>query len=206
MSAGAFASEMQLVTRDSQLLAADTVMLGATPSVFLQAVQSYWLTELMSGCYLWYLFYLHAAIFCTIFATDDFIQRFANWIFSIFAIGFSGYLIVPAIGPAFAFPELFQTPLVGGPITSFNAWVVEQGSNRVDAFPSLHVLVTCSLLVFDYRHVSRRFAWMLLPSIGTIISTVYLRYHYLVDLLASVVLLLISIAVFRCPRKSDELY
>jgi membrane-associated phospholipid phosphatase len=39
-------------------------------------------------------------------------------------------------------------------------------------------------LAFDRRHSRRRFRLFLVPVVGLWLSTVYLRYHYLVDLLA----------------------
>jgi len=197
LSAGSLVVALQSPVRDAQLLALDEAMCGVTPATGFQSVQSYWLTELMSGCYLSYLVYLHAAILHVIFVSVDKVQRFANWVLSVFAIGLPGYLLVPALGPVFAFPELFEIPLVGGPITSLNNWVVEHGSTRYDAFPSLHVLITAALLVFDYRQCRRRFVWMAVPSLGIFVSTIYLRYHYLVDLLASIVLLFFALIFFR---------
>lgn len=206
LSAGMFVVDMELPVRDAQLLAADEALFGATPSTALYRFQTYWLSELMSGCYLLYLVYLHAAILYVCFIPDEKVQRFGNWLLSIFAIGLSGYLMFPASGPGFAFPELFKTPMPGGPITEFNGWVVASGSNRFDAFPSLHVLITSALLIFDYRYHPRRFTWMLAPSLGIFISTIYLRYHYLVDLFASMALLLVAISISSLSKDSDELH
>jgi len=205
LSAGSFVVALQLPVRDAQLLAIDEAICVVTPAIRFQSVQSYWLTELMSGCYLSYLVYLHAAMFYVVFASVDKVGRFANWILSVFAIGLPGYLLVPAIGPLFAYPELFEMPLVGGPITSFNSWVVHRGSTRFDAFPSLHVLITGALLVFDYGQYPRRFAWLVVPSLGLFVSTIYLRYHYLVDLLASIVLLILALVLFRHRETSHAL-
>lgn len=205
LSAGSFVVALQLPVRDAQLLAMDEAMCGVTPATGFQSVQAYWLTELMSGCYLSYLAYLHVAILHVIFVAVDKVQRFANWVLSVFAIGLPGYLLVPALGPVFAFPELFETPLVGGPITSLNNWVVQHGSTRYDAFPSLHVLITAALLVFDYRQCRRRFVFMAAPSLGIFVSTIYLRYHYLVDLLASIVLLFFALIFFRHRETSHVL-
>ena len=43
--------------------------------------------------------------------------------------------------------------------------------------------------MFDFQH-RRAHLWVLAPTVGLWISTVYLRYHYGVDLLAGVVLAL----------------
>ncbi|TWU11139.1 phosphatase PAP2 family protein [Allorhodopirellula heiligendammensis] len=203
LSVGSFVVAMRLPTRDAELLAIDEAMFGVTPAVRMQLLQSFYLTELMSGFYFSYLVYLHAALLCVVFQSVGQAQRFANWIFSVFAIGLAGYLLVPAQGPQLAFPELFETPLVGGPVTALNRWVVQRGSTVYDAFPSLHALISWALLVFDFRGCRRRFVWMVVPSLGIVVSTVYLRYHYMVDLLASVVVLSFCLPVFRHQEQPD---
>jgi membrane-associated phospholipid phosphatase len=82
------------------------------------------------------------------------------------------------------YPEAFSVPLSGGFLTRLNATIVAQGSSVYDVFPSLHVLVTCVLLNHDWRYVRRRFQVMVLPALGLLFSTIYLRYHYAVDLAA----------------------
>ncbi|HMJ67231.1 MAG TPA: phosphatase PAP2 family protein, partial [Candidatus Binatia bacterium] len=63
-------------------------------------------------------------------------------------------------------------------------------------FPSLHVLITCILLDHDSRHVRWRFWTMVIPALGLLISTIYLRYHYGVDVLVAFVLFLVLRTTF----------
>jgi membrane-associated phospholipid phosphatase len=114
-----------------------------------------------------------------------------------------GYLLVPATGPALAFPDLFSEPLSGWLLTAVNRAVVEHGSSVYSVFPSLHVLITCALLAFDRRHCPRRFKFMLLPTIGLFASTMYLRYHYAIDLLAGAGLFLVVLFFFGERRSAD---
>jgi membrane-associated phospholipid phosphatase len=66
------------------------------------------------------------------------------------------------------------------------------------AFPSLHAAVSSVALIFAWRHV-RAFFWILLPfALGLWVSTIYLRHHYFVDLLAGWTLA--PLAVFVAPR------
>ncbi len=80
--------------------------------------------------------------------------------------------------------EAFNVPLTGWAVTRFNAMVVENGSNGVDVFPSLHCAVSCFLLFFDFRNARWRHRVYLVPCVGIWLATIYLRYHYAVDLLA----------------------
>ena len=75
-------------------------------------------------------------------------------------------------------------PLAGGFPTRICYDFVALGSSFYDIFPSLHILMTCVLGDFDGRETRWRFWIMILPAIGLGASTLYLRYHYAIDLLA----------------------
>ncbi len=169
---------------DAALYAADAVLFGETPAVGCQAWTTPSLTDLLSACYLSYHVYMTAALLHALWKPAAYSRRFAPYLFAGFTVGLPGYLLVPAIGPAKAFPHLFSVPLSGGFLTQLNAAVVANGSSVYDVFPSLHVLETCCLLAHDWRHQRGRFWLMLLPVVGLVVSTIYLRYHYAVDLLA----------------------
>jgi membrane-associated phospholipid phosphatase len=123
-------------------------------------------------------------------ATPIFRQRLSACLFTAFAVGYAGYLLVPAVGPASAYPNLFTSPLPRGELGRILMEIVADGSSRYDTFPSLHVLITCMLLAHDWEAFRRRFWIMLGPSVGLFLSTIYLRYHYGVDLLAGLLLFL----------------
>jgi hypothetical protein len=176
--------------RDGALLAIDEAMFGKTPAIFWERAATAWLTNLMSLCYMTYHFYLAVAVGHAGLVPNVASQRLSVYLFTGFAIGFAGYLLVPAVGPARAYPELFRGPLPGGTPARLIAEVAAAGSSGYDVFPSLHVLITCILLDHDWRQVRRRFWMMVVPSLGLLISTVYLRYHYGVDVLAGFLLFL----------------
>ena len=115
----------------------------------------------------------------------------------LYGIGFLGYSLVPAAGPWVHMAGEFAVPLTGGWMTELNARVIGAGSNGVDVFPSLHCAVSAYLLVFDWRHRRWRFAAYVLPCIGLWVSTVYLRYHYFIDLVAGFALAAAALAVAR---------
>jgi membrane-associated phospholipid phosphatase len=71
---------------------------------------------------------------------------------------------------------------------------------KLDAFPSGHTMITVAVLIVAWRR-ARRLFWVLLP-VGTLLifSTMYCRYHYLVDVLAGIVL------AFATVPLGDRLY
>ena len=92
---------------------------------------------------------------------------------------------------ALASPQAEKTGEWQGGIARLIGEVIAWGSSGYDVFPSLHVMVTCILLEHDWREVRRRFWIMLGPCIGLFISTIYLRYHYAVDIFAGFLLFLL---------------
>ena len=170
---------------DATLLGVDRRLFGETPSVAWQAWAHPWLTDVMSACYAFYQAYLHGMLIlmvCTRSAMA--VRHFGDGLYAGFAVGFVGYLLVPALGPGPAFPSLYTHPLAGGAAPCFNHRIVGKGAALYGTFPSLHVLVTLILLDHDWRLCRRRFWWVLGPVVGLLASTIYLRYHYAVDLLA----------------------
>jgi len=178
------------VLRDRPLLAIDEAMFGHTPAIFCERTATPRLTDIMSLCYMTYHVYLPIAVAHAVLRLNTASRRLSAYLFTGFAIGFAGYLLVPAIGPALAYPELFRDPLEGGTPARLIAKVVTAGSSRYDTFPSLHVLITCILLDHDWREVRRRFWIMVAPALGLVVSTIYLRYHYGVDVIVAFLLFL----------------
>ena len=169
--------------RDSELLRLDRLLFGETPSVLLQRVITPLLTNAMSAFY-----FLHLVappvLAYVLYRRDR--RLFREFLFAILlsgVIGSAGYLAVPATGPQVAFPELFQVPLQGNvfdPITR----ILETARAPRDVFPSLHVGVSTIVLYYAFRQ-GRVPGLLLLPFVaGNWISTLYLRYHYLIDVFA----------------------
>lgn len=173
---------------DAELLALDRWLLGETPSVWLEQWISPWLTDLMSACYLLLMPLLLASLLRYFFRRRELLGEFYTGLFTVYGLGFLGYLTLPAVGPWLAYPELFSVKLSGSAVTALNRMMVEQGSNKVDVWPSLHVAVTLYVLGFAWRHHRFEFWLLLLPVIGLWLATFYLRYHYFVDVVSGLAL------------------
>jgi membrane-associated phospholipid phosphatase len=170
--------------RDAELLRLDRLLTGTTPSLALQPLVHPALTEALSLCYGLFIPYFATSLIWYFFRELPVARGFFVGLLGLYWVGFLGYLLVPARGPYLAFPDLFTVPLAGGVLTRANATLVALGSNHVDVFPSMHCAASAFILAFDRRHSRRRFWLFLVPVVGLWLSTVYLRFHYLVDLLA----------------------
>lgn len=187
---------------DGVLRHIDQWLLPDTPSLLLQPLVTPWATELFSLCYILFFPYLTFSLIAYFVGDLARLRAFTVGLFSLYGIGFLGYALVPAGGPYLALAHEFVAPLVGGPITTWNAALVSAGSSGVDVFPSLHVAVSSFLLGFDFRHKRRRFWAYLLPCLGLWLSTLYLRYHYLIDVLAGFALA--TLALWLAERQFNR--
>jgi len=169
---------------DVTLAGFDRALFGMTLSERAQVIATPALTEILSFCYL--LFFPYLLISWVSYARRGLplFRKLMVGLFTIYGLGFLGYSFVPAGGPHLAFPDDFNGPLAGWAVTRFNAMIVASGSNGVDVFPSLHCAVSCYLLVFDRWHARWRHRLYLIPCFGIWLATIYLRYHYFVDLVA----------------------
>src|SRR5262249_13079513 len=120
-------------------------------------------------------------------------------------IGYLGYLLLPALGPHAYLPAATWTvPLdgdfIGPAVRSLNA--NHGGAFPPAAFPSLHTANAVTILLVTWRHDRRAFATCLVPALGLVAATVYLRWHYVVDVAAGAALAVAWQALIR--RKSRE--
>ena len=140
-------------------------------------------TELMSLCYGLFFPYLLASTVGWLFAPARKARAFYTGLFTLYAAGFVGYTLLPALGPYATMA--FDTPVHGYGVTRLLLATVPLGTNQADAFPSLHCAVTAFLLGFDLLAGSRRrAAWCAGPVAVLWLSTLALRFHYGVDVLA----------------------
>ena len=112
-------------------------------------------------------------------------QYYAFLIATGYLVSYVGYIFVPARGPRYLLNSLQHIPLQGlWLFRSMQDGLDKLESYHYDCFPSGHTELTL-LAFWSSRMVSKR--WFLVYLAYTpflIFATVYLRYHYTVDLAA----------------------
>jgi len=168
---------------DVELLRWDRRLFGESPTFLLQRWIQPGLTDLLTIAYFLHLI-LPPVVGLVWYQKDR--RVFREFLLAIVlagALGFLGYLAVPAVGPGVAFPSLFQRELGGAlyrPVTAF----LDIARSPRDAFPSLHVGISTIVLYYGGRR-SRIWLAVLVPLVvANWFSTIYLRYHYLIDVIA----------------------
>jgi membrane-associated phospholipid phosphatase len=179
-------------TIDAPLAAADQAILGNHAAVLLEPIVSRPLTTLMACFYAAY-YPMTISLAVWFYARRRrvaFRETCAGLVGALF-IGYLGYLFLPALGPHAWLPEsTWSVPLDGNFITplirSLNAR--HGGVFPRDAFPSLHTANAVTILLVTWRRDRRAFGVYLVPCLGLVAATVYLRWHYVVDVAAGAAL------------------
>ena len=177
---------------DNKLIVLDDYILGFQPAIYLEKFISPGLTDFMYFSYSSFLFYI--LLFTMYLYVRKNYHAFRETLVSViltFYIGYIGYVIFPAVGPKFTMAHLFETSLSGSFITDRLSFLMDYEISeytRRDCFPSLHNGVIFLILLFAFKY-QKTYALIFLPfAIALFISTLYLRYHYFIDMIAGFIL------------------
>ena len=189
--------------RDQWLADIDFALWHANPTVWLERIANPWLTEYLQ---IVYTLFIPAVLWVAVlFWKQRKYAEFRYYGFLIalgFLVSYVGYMLVPARGPRYLLEHLQHGPLTG-------LWLFERmqgGLDRLesiayDCFPSGHTELTI-LAWWSSRRLRKSLFWPYFAYTSSIIfATVYLRYHYTVDVLAgaavAVVLLVAAPSLYR---------
>ena len=160
----------------------DRTLVGETPAVAWEPWLRPWAEDLAMAGYLFFFYYLIAGPGHYCIHDLRLFRKCIVGLFTMYGLAFMGYTVLPAGGPHRYLA--FATPLHGPLLLDWILKPVNYGSNCLDVFPSVHLAASLYLLLFDRQHWRRRFWWVLGPCVILWFSALYLRFHYLVDLLA----------------------
>ena len=170
---------------DQALIQIDQFLFGVEPTLWMQRWIVPWLTDLLSLAYLSY-YFLPLTLALVLYIKNRPGLYPAIFVLTLgYYVSFIGYILFPAVGPRYAMTSLYTVPLEGSFITD---WVRDGLNaiehNRRDCMPSGHTQIVLTVLYLAYRY-ERVLFYIFLPIVcGLVLSTVYLRYHYVVDLMA----------------------
>jgi hypothetical protein len=175
---------------DGTLSRMDTCLFGVDPSLFIQRYQTPGWVEFFSfiyGAFIPYI-YLSLILGCLGRPPVERDQFLTGWVFT-YALSYLGYLFVPAHGPVVYHAADYTVDLGqnGGVFYDFVMRGVVLSGGLQGVFPSLHVGGSVYLCLFDLQ-TNRLRGLTYLPMVLLIyLSTLFLRYHYVVDLIAGTV-------------------
>lgn len=185
--------------KDSLMLRIDELLFGAALPLKLQWMVHPWLTQVMKFAYV-YIYYASPIVVLGLFFyfradRNAFYEVRRAILFTLYG-GYCMYILVPVAGPLFHVGDQFTVPLKTG--DQFHNVVFDVMRYQWDCFPSLHTAVPWVTALVAGRHVVRplRILLVVIACVVTL-STVYLRYHYGIDLIAGIAWACITAFVAR---------
>jgi hypothetical protein len=197
---------------DLQLLSIDQALFGVSPSVWLDQFVTPATTEWFALFYYSYFYILASYLVVSMFFDKD-RQRLGE-IMAGGSVVVCGahlvYTLVPGMGPHVTLA--FDHPLVGGFWWKLVASTVARSGAQLDIFPSLHTAFPTFFLLHALRHrrTSPVFAvaWPITAFFvaNIILATLFLRWHWGIDILAGITLAVIAhkVGVTVSAREADR--
>jgi membrane-associated phospholipid phosphatase len=182
---------------DSILVRMDFWIFGNHPAVWLQHWIAPRFTDLMSLAYATY-YFMPVVLILALYIKKQKPGLYESISILVFGyyLSYIGYLLFPAIGPRFTLAHLYTVPLNGGPLTNLLRETLNAlEHNKRDCMPSGHTQIALMTLVLAYRYARRLFYIYLPLVLSLIFSTVYLRYHYAIDVLAGAFLAALCLVI-----------
>ena len=198
---------------DALFMTIDHTMFGVHPTQWLTQFSFPLLTEVLQIAYASY-YFIMLTVGIEVFLSKDH-EKFSYVLFVVvygFFLSYLGYIAFPAVGPRFTLHDFnaLDTELPGlfltTPIRDFlNAGesIPEGAINALalaqrDAFPSGHTQMTLISLYLAYKfHLRSRYVLYVFGTL-LVISTVYLRYHYVIDVIGGGAFMVLT--VWTAPK------
>lgn len=191
---------------DEALVRLDLRLFGVEPALWLERFNRPPIVEWFSFFYFSY-FAIDAAYMVAVLwrcRPGRKTTEFALGTLLVFSIGQIGYTAVPGFGPIVYLNDRFHDPIAGGFWWSCVWSTVQAGGAMKDIFPSLHTAVPVWFTLYAMHQAKSdpRWRWparvTAFFAVNIVVSTMLLRWHYGVDVVAG--LLLATTVAVVTPR------
>ncbi|QOV89661.1 phosphatase PAP2 family protein [Humisphaera borealis] len=184
-----------LPNQDGTLIAIDQAMLGGHhATVWLERFVTPWLNDVMHLSYCTYYIFPLVVGVAMWRRSPEIARRFIFTAALAFYVSYIGYFLVPARGPRTAQAQLYTLSTRTTPIsTGIYDFLDGAEKTKDDVFPSGHNMITAVCLIAAWRFNRRIFWWLLPVAVMLAISTVYCRFHYVIDVIAGIILAFLTL-------------
>ena len=173
---------------DHLFIHADEWLFGCQPAFEFSKHMPYkWLSELMSFAYFSYFLMINFIGFYFYFAKNKNALKILFIVLCSFLIYYVLFIILPVVGPQFYFAEPQNQVPDGYWVRKLLVFIQTSGEKPTGAFPSSHVGVSLIMSILVYKHARRFFPYFFALVILLIFSTVYIKAHYLIDVIGGFV-------------------
>ena len=192
---------------DQYLIAIDKFIFGVNPTQYLHQFANPILTEVLQIAYA--SFFIMPLVLLLELQIKKNILRYKFLAFTLalgFVLSYIGYFLVPAIGPRFTLHDFHMTniELPGLWLTNYLREIINAGESipagtpnpievvQRDVFPSGHTQMTLITMYLAYKFKTKTRCYIY--PIGTLLifATVYLRYHYVIDLIGGLIFMILT--------------
>lgn len=167
------------------LIQIDQWMFGVQPCVWAERFIHPTLTDIFIAAYANY-FVLNICVAVVLY----FQKRYQEFRYTLvttiicYYIGYFLFIIFPAAPPRIVLKPYFTVSLHGHILEPIKHAIEVSAQDSRGAFPSLHCAVSFVSMFFGWRYLRWMF-WVMVPMvIMLVVSTIYLRHHYVIDLIA----------------------
>jgi membrane-associated phospholipid phosphatase len=173
-----------------ELIRIDQALFGVQPCVWAQRLYHPLLTDIFSVAYMNYFVISVAVVVWLLIERRRTEMREALFgTILCFYFGYVLYVLFPAAPPRLVLASQFTRDFSGGWLTQAQMRIIDiNPTSARGAFPSLHCAVTFITLFYAYKFRKTLFALLLLPGTALVLATVYLRHHYVIDIIAGLAL------------------
>ncbi|NUM89698.1 MAG: phosphatase PAP2 family protein, partial [Bdellovibrionales bacterium] len=175
---------------DMLLANIDVWLLGVYPTVWMEQWVRPWLTDVMYVVYFLY-FPLPFLPLLTLYKRGKWFQLEGAF-FSLLVCyygGYTTYFFVPAMSPIYSLESMHRVPLEGVYFSEPIRGLIDfLEPNKLDVFPSLHTGILLTTMAITWGVSRRMFVWLLPLAAAILVSLVYCRYHYFIDIVAGAAL------------------
>ena len=191
---------------DEELIAIDRALFGCIPAVWLERLNRPAVVEYFAFFYFGYYFVCggYALVGTFIARGERQLTEFAVGTFLMYAVAHTVYMLVPAYGPATYLPSSFAGPVDGGFFWGIVKGAVESSSPVKEIFPSMHTGGSVWFTLHAIRRARTEPRWRIPAAVTAfaaahiVFATVFLRWHYAIDIVAG--LALAGIVAWVTPR------
>ncbi len=182
--------------RDDLLIAADRALFGVDVTVWMERFAHPRVNDVFYIFYSTY-YFIALTLGASLWARSrETARRFVFTLMVVYYVSYAGYFTIPALGPRFEQASLYTKSLTETPVSrTINDTINRLEKTKLDVFPSGHTMITVAVLLVAWKRARDVFWWLLPIATGLIISTVYCRFHYVVDLIAGTALAFVVVPI-----------
>jgi membrane-associated phospholipid phosphatase len=187
--------------QDPMVIRWEQALFGCQPGVlFMQRLPYLWVSELFYASYFSYYVMIGGVGIALLVRSRPQFFHFVSVVSFVFYICYLIYIFLPVIGPRVFFREIpgyslpddvqrlattdtYPEAIKAGVFFRIVTFIYRVFEAPGAALPSSHVAVALCTVYFSFRYLRAIRYWHLLVAILLCLSTIYCRYHYMVDVL-----------------------